>query len=54
MYQNSEKLHLSLRSAIVLIMLTLKVEKRTDNGVSAAALRRGGSVLGVVYGAGDS
>jgi len=32
-------------------MLTLKVEKRTDNGVSAAALRRGGSVLGVVYGA---
>ena len=31
-------------------MLTLKVEKRKDGG-SAAALRRGGSVLGVVYGA---
>ena len=31
-------------------MLTLKVEKRKDGG-SAAALRRGGAVLGVVYGA---
>lgn len=32
-------------------MITLKVEKRTDNGDSAADLRRGGSVPGVVYGA---
>lgn len=32
-------------------MLTLKVEKRIDSGDSAAALRRGGSVPGVVYGA---
>ncbi|MDO8593527.1 MAG: 50S ribosomal protein L25 [bacterium] len=32
-------------------MLTLAVEKRTDGGASAPALRRAGSVPGVVYGA---
>jgi len=32
-------------------MLTLQVEKRTENGESAPALRRAGSVPGVVYGA---
>lgn len=31
-------------------MLTLKVEKRVDNGASASALRRTGFVPGVVYG----
>lgn len=31
-------------------MLTLSVEKRTEDGASAAALRRGGSIPGVVYG----
>ena len=32
-------------------MLTLAVEKRTDGGASAPALRRAGSLPGVVYGA---
>ncbi|MDP1707263.1 MAG: 50S ribosomal protein L25 [bacterium] len=32
-------------------MLTLQVERRVDNGASAAVLRRAGSIPGVVYGA---
>ncbi|MEK7179670.1 MAG: 50S ribosomal protein L25 [Patescibacteria group bacterium] len=33
------------------IMLTLKVEKRKENGASAPVLRRAGGIPGVVYGA---
>ncbi|MFA6278849.1 MAG: 50S ribosomal protein L25 [Candidatus Paceibacterota bacterium] len=32
-------------------MLTLQVEKRTEDGASAAVIRRAGSIPGVVYGA---